>query len=65
VLLVVTAVLTGMDGVVQAGGLGVALESLFLPTASPKPRSSTAPTVRPVPIVAGRDGVGLGFAGTF
>ena len=65
VLLVVTAVLTGMDGVLQAGGLGIALESVFLPTASQKPRSSTAPTVRPVPVVAGRDGVGLGLAGTF
>jgi len=66
VLLVFTAVLAGMDGVLQAGGLGVALESLFLPTAAPKPRaSSTTPTIRPVPVVAGRDSVGLGVAGTF
>jgi hypothetical protein len=66
VLLVFTAVLAGMDGVLQAGGLGVALESLFLPTAAPKPpASSVAPTLRPVPYVAGRDALGLGVAGTF
>jgi hypothetical protein len=66
VLLVVTAVLAGMDGVLQAGGLGIALEALFLPTAAPKPKATSAtPTVRPVPYVAGRDAVGLGVAGTF
>ena len=70
VLLVVTAVLSGVDGVVQAGGVGIALESLFMPTASEKPRAekprtSDAPTVRPVPVIVGKHGVGLGVAGTF
>jgi hypothetical protein len=70
VLLVVTAILSGVDGVVQAGGLGIALESLFMPTASEKPRAekprtSEAPTVRPVPVIVGKHGVGLGVAGTF
>lgn len=70
VLLVVTAILSGVDGVVQAGGLGIALESVFMQTASgeprrEKPRTSDAPTVRPVPVIVGKHGVGLGVAGTF
>jgi hypothetical protein len=77
VLLVVVAVLTGIDGVLQAGGVGMALESVFLPTsstpkggapASPTKKTATRPiqvTAHPVPIVAGRDGVGLGVVGTF
>jgi hypothetical protein len=65
VLPVVTAIFTGIDGVLQAGGLGIALESAFMPTASSKPRTKAAPTVRPVPYVAGRDGMGLGVVGTF
>ena len=69
VLLVVGAVFTGIDGVLQAGGLGIALESAFIPTSSGAKRekraTSDAPSVRPVPYVAGRDGVGLGVVGTF
>jgi hypothetical protein len=69
VLLIFAAVFTGVDGVLQAGGLGIALESAFLPTSSGKARAkappSLSPSVRPVPIVAGRDGVGLGLVGTF
>jgi len=65
VTLVFTAVLMGMDGVLQAGGLGLALESVFMKTAAPKSRSSTLPTLRPVPYVAGKDAMGLGLAGTF
>lgn len=70
VLLVVGAIFTGVDGVLQAGGLGIALESAFMPTSSAgskreKRKESTAPTLRPVPYVAGRDGVGLGVVGTF
>jgi hypothetical protein len=64
-MLVITGILAGMDGVLQAGGLGLALESIFMPTASPKARASTKPSVRPVPIVAGGDALGLGVAGTF
>lgn len=70
VLLVVGAIFTGVDGVLQAGGLGIALESAFMPTSSPssqreKRKESSAPTIRPVPYVAGKDGVGLGVVGTF
>jgi hypothetical protein len=68
VLLVVGAIFTGVDGVLQAGGLGIALESAFMPTSSgkrEKREKSSAPSVRPVPYVAGRDGVGLGVVGTF
>lgn len=70
VMLVFTAVLIGMDGVIQAGGLGMALEAAFLPTSNlptshTKSRATNKPTVRPVPYVAGRDTVGLGVVGTF
>lgn len=73
VLLVVGAIFTGVDGVLQAGGLGIALESAFVPTSSSSPKreksgrhdANAAWTVRPVPYVTGRDGVGLGVAGTF
>jgi hypothetical protein len=69
VLLVVTAIVTGVDGVLQAGGIGVAIESAFLPTSSGKSRPraprSASPSVRPVPILAGKDGIGLGVVGTF
>jgi len=65
VTLVFTAVLMGMDGVLQAGGLGLALESVLMKTAAPKSRSSALPTLRPVPYVAGKDAMGLGLAGTF
>ena len=66
VVLVVVAILTGIDGVLQAGGVGMALESAFMPTSSAKlVKKSSAPTFHPVPIVAGRDSVGLGVVGTF
>jgi hypothetical protein len=65
VTLVFTAVLIGMDGVLQAGGLGLALESVLMKTATPKSRASTLPTLRPVPYIAGKDAMGLGLAGTF
>jgi hypothetical protein len=66
VWMVVSGIFIGIDGALQAGGLGIALESAFMPTASAKPRKrSEAPTVRPVPVVTGRNGVGLGVAGTF
>ena len=69
VLLVVTAILSGVDGVLQAGGIGIAIESALLPTSSGKPRAraprNASPSVRPVPIVAGKDGIGLGVVGTF
>lgn len=73
VLVVVRAILTTIDGIGQAGGLGMVLESLFLPTAesstrasSPSSDSATSETeITPVPIVAGKDGIGLGVVGRF
>lgn len=73
VLVVVRAILTTLDGVGQVGGVGMLIESLFMPTASstrrassPSSNSETGETeIRPVPIVAGKDGVGLGVVGRF
>lgn len=62
---VVRAILQAMDGVGQAGGLAVIGESLFLPTREPvRARTSVAPSLRPVPFVAG-DALGFGFHGSF
>lgn len=66
-LVIVRGVLAGIDGVGQAGGLFVALESLFLPvrskqSARPAPRATHA-RLRPVPFFPGRDGIGLGIVG--
>jgi hypothetical protein len=75
--LVVGAILMIFNGVVQAGGLGIIGEGLFLKTASTRPaaqkaQSGQAPgryaaqaTVRAVPLNFGKDGVGLGVIGTF
>lgn len=75
--LVIGAILTVFDGVIQAGGLGIIGEGLFLNTSSstvtPRKaepgqtsrRSATAPAVRAVPLNFGTDGVGLGVVGTF
>lgn len=77
VQLVIGAILTIFDGVAQAGGLGIIGEGLFLNTSSVRPaapkaeagptarRYATGPTVRAVPLDFGKDGVGLGFVGTF
>jgi hypothetical protein len=66
-LVIVRGVLASIDAIGQAGGVLVALESLFVPTASAKRAapvsSSTHARVRPVPFVAGRDGVGLSIVG--
>lgn len=66
-LVIVRGILAGIDGVGQAGGLLVALESLFLPVQSQKsarkaPQRSHA-RLRPVPLITGRDGIGLGIVG--
>ena len=64
------AVLTAIDGVAQAGGLGIALESLWLPTAkgeTPPTETATRATsfkVRPVPWLAPTS-VGVGLMGRF
>ncbi|HEX5101005.1 MAG TPA: hypothetical protein VFV94_15955 [Polyangiaceae bacterium] len=65
-LVIVRGVLAGIDAIGQAGGVLIALESLFVPTASAKRAAVRRPAharVRPVPFVAGRDGFGLGIAG--
>lgn len=63
-LIVMRVIAASIDGVGQATGLALALESLLMPTAAP--RRSTRDTrrgIRPIPFVAGRDAVGIGFAG--
>lgn len=74
--IVIRAVLTGLDGVMQAGGLFVMLEGAFMPTRrvapepsallpSPRRSSHRAVWLRPAPLVAGRDGMGLALLGRF
>lgn len=64
--LVIGAILTIVDGVAQAGGLGIVGEGLFLNTSSkPATRKAEGPVVRAVPMNFGKDGAGLGFVGTF
>lgn len=74
VLVVVRAILTTIDGIGQVGGVAMMIESLFLPTAATSgaqlsvPRSKSASNetrVVPVPIVTGKDGIGLGVVGRF
>jgi hypothetical protein len=66
-LVIVRGVLAGIDAIGQTGGVFIALESLFVPTASAKraalKRGPAHARVRPVPFVAGRDGFGLGIVG--
>ena len=62
--LVLGAILTIFDGVVQAGGLGIVAEGLFLNTSSSRPAPQKA-QVQAVPLNFGKDGVGLGVVGTF
>lgn len=66
-LIVMRYIAVGIDGVGQATGLALALESLLMPTAPPRSsttRSARPPRgIRPIPFVAGRDGVGIGFTG--
>lgn len=67
VTLVIGAILTVFDGVVQVGGLGILGEGLFLKTSNgrPAPRKAEGPVVRAVPLNFGKNGAGLGFVGTF
>ena len=65
--LVLGALLNVLDGVAQAGGLGVLGEGLFLNTSSarPAPPKAQGPTVHAVPFNFEAGGVGLGVIGTF
>jgi hypothetical protein len=74
VWVVARAVLIGLDGVGQAGGLAVMAEAALMPTGDAKPapvarrrlpRTSATLRWQPVPIVAGRDGLGIGVVGRF
>lgn len=72
-IVVLRAILTSIDGVAQAGGLAVAGEGVFLPTmeqpsktgAWHQPKRERAFEIHPVPLMAGRDGIGLGVIGRF
>ena len=66
--LVFGALLTIIDGVVQAGGLAIAAEGLFLNTSSRSAaptKKAAATTLRAVPLDFGRRSLGMGFVGTF
>ena len=75
VWVVVRAILITIDGLAQTGSVAVMLDAAFMPTAAePSPSASAALPLadrtsgielRPVPFVAGRDGVGLGLVGQF
>jgi hypothetical protein len=73
IIVVLRAILTGIDGVAQVGGVGIMGEALFLPTTVGTPaasrrhrhKSARAFEIAPVPIVSGTDGVGLGVVGRF
>ena len=64
---VVGALFVILDGVAQAGGLGIIGEGLFLKTSGdkPAPQKAHATTWRAVPFNFEKDGVGLGVVGTF
>ncbi|HXK17013.1 MAG TPA: hypothetical protein VNG33_04395 [Polyangiaceae bacterium] len=66
-LLVIGALLQVLDGVVQAGGLGIVGEGLFLNTSSSRsaPRKAEGPRVQALPLNFEKGGVGLGVVGTF
>jgi len=66
--LIVGSVLKVLDGVAQAGGLGIVGEGLFLNTSNgtraPR-KAQLGPTVQAVPLNFEKGGVGLGVVGTF
>jgi hypothetical protein len=74
-VVVIRAILTTLDAVGQTGGVLVAGEAIFMPTqeVAAEPRRKPLPRLRreqsfsltPVPVLSGRDGVGLGVVGHF
>jgi len=66
-LLAIGALLQVLDGVAQAGGLGIIGEGLFLNTSSSRPAAQKAEgtSVQAVPLNFEKGGVGLGVVGTF
>jgi hypothetical protein len=73
ILVIFRALLTGIDGVGQAGGLLVMAEGLFLPTEAPRTglyrpsreKPSLSLSLRPAPMLSERGEIGLGVAGRF
>jgi hypothetical protein len=74
-IVVLRAVLTGLDGVGQVGGLALMAEAALMPTSGPVGQSPTAKRarhtprrvafdVRPMPLV-GNDSIGVGLQGHF
>ncbi len=73
---VLRAILTTMDAVGQTGGVAVMVEAAAMSTQEAAPRRKKLPPIRlkredaklewrPVPFVAGKDGLGLGIVGQF
>lgn len=70
VWVVARAILIGLDGVGQAGGLAVMAEAAFLPTAVPpkktaRPRRAPAVQWSAAPMVTGAGAIGMGLVGRF
>ncbi len=64
--LIIGSVLKVIDGVAQAGGLGIVGEGLFLKTSSrPVQKKAEGPTFHAVPLNFEKNGVGLGVIGSF
>jgi hypothetical protein len=73
-IVVLRAILTTMDAVGQTGGVVVMAEAAFMPTQERAPveprrrrrlRREGSVRVVPAPMVAGKDGIGLGVVGSF
>ena len=63
---IIRATLTTISGVGQIGGLAIIGEGLFVPTRSSRAAAPTPELRAQVqPLVAGRDGLGLGIVGSF
>jgi len=60
-------IITAIDGVAQAGGVGIFLEGVFLPTQEPAPATKPAKSFSFVaaPTALGSRGIGLGVSGQF
>jgi hypothetical protein len=65
-------VITAIDGAAQAGGVGIFLEGVFLPTAQPAPdalsrakKPQNGVSFSAMPTTLGMRGVGIGVGGSF
>jgi hypothetical protein len=61
-------IVTAIDGLAQAGGVGIFLEGVFLPTQEPAPVAKKPVkdfSFSAVPTALGPRGIGIGVAGTF